>query len=123
MIGRLDNPRQPNVGSRQRIWHGWTTPANADAYEHLLRTEILPGIFTKNIPGCEQIELLRREQAEEVEFITIMTFASLESVKAFVGSDYEVAYVPPKARAILERLDERSLHYEVREVRAVSETA
>jgi heme-degrading monooxygenase HmoA len=107
----------------KRIWHGWTSPANADTYEHLLRTEIFPGILSKNIPGFERIELLRREQAEEVEFITIMTFASLESVKQFVGSDHEVAYVPQKARAVLKRFDERSLHYEVRQVRAVSEAA
>ena len=107
----------------KRIWHGWTSPANADTYEHLLKAEILPGIFSENIPGFERIELLRREQAEEVEFITIMTFASLESVKAFVGSDYELAYVPPKARAVLKRFDERSLHYEVREVCPVSDAA
>ena len=24
-----------------RIWHGWTTPENADAYEQLLRHEII----------------------------------------------------------------------------------
>jgi hypothetical protein len=26
-----------------RLWHGWTTRDNADAYETLLRTKILPG--------------------------------------------------------------------------------
>lgn len=36
----------------KRIWHGWTTPENADAYQMVLRTEVIPGI--------------------EVEFITII---------------------------------------------------
>lgn len=26
-----------------RVWHGWTTDKNADAYETLLKTEIFPG--------------------------------------------------------------------------------
>jgi hypothetical protein len=36
-------------------------------------------------------------------------------VKAFAGDDYETAYVPAEARAVLARFDDRSQHYEVRE--------
>jgi len=43
-----------------------------------------------------------------------MEFESLDSVRAFAGEDYEAAVVPPKARAVLSRFDERSQHYEVR---------
>ena len=96
-----------------RIWHGWTTPANADAYEDLLRTEILPGIASKQIPGYRGAHLLRREFTDEVEFVTVLWFESLDSVQSFMGDDYEVAYVPPKARAVLSRFDERSQHYEM----------
>ena len=32
-----------------RIWHGWTTPQNAQAYEELLRTEIVQGFVTRRI--------------------------------------------------------------------------
>ena len=98
-----------------RIWHGWTTPENADAYESLLKTEVFPGIAKKNVSGYHSIELLRRELTGEVEFITQMRFDSLEAVKAFAGEDYEMAYVPEKARQVLKRFDERSQHYEVRE--------
>ena len=42
-----------------RIWFGWTTPENADAYEALLKTEIFPGILARNIAGFLRIELLR----------------------------------------------------------------
>lgn len=100
-----------------RVWHGWTTPANADAYDTLLRHEIFEGIVGRNIPGFQRIELGRREAGDLVEFVTIMWFDSLSAVQAFAGPDYQVAVVPPAARELLTRFDERSAHYEVREVR------
>jgi heme-degrading monooxygenase HmoA len=104
----------------KRIWHGYTTPERADEYEALLRAEVIKGIEGKNIPGFWGIDVLRRPLGDEVEFITIMDFESLDNVKAFVGEDYEQAYVPDEARAILSRFDERSQHYEVREQRSYS---
>ena len=100
-----------------RIWYGWTTPANADAYESLLKTQIFPGILARNVPGFQRIELLRRPLGEEVEFVTVMRFASIEAVRAFAGEQWEVAVVPPAARAVLKRFDGASQHYEVRETR------
>jgi heme-degrading monooxygenase HmoA len=99
-----------------RLWHGYTTTANADAYENLLRTEIFPGIAAKGVAGYRGIRLLRRPlSSDEVEFITIMEFDSWEAVREFAGEDYERAYVPPKAREVLARFDDRSRHYEIRE--------
>jgi hypothetical protein len=99
----------------KRIWCGWTTTENADTYETLLRTEIFPTILAKNVAGLERIELLRRPLGPgEVEFMTIMSFASWKAVKAFAGEDHEAAYVPASARAVLARFDERSRHYELR---------
>ena len=98
-----------------RIWHGWTTPENADAYENLLKTEIFPGIARKKVSGYRGIELFRRPFDDEVEFITIMWFESWDSVRQFAGEDYEEAYVPEKARKVLSRFDTRSQHYEIRE--------
>lgn len=97
-----------------RIWHGYTTAANADAYEALLRTEIFTGIGERQIAGYRGIQLFRRDLGQETEFITVMWFDSLDDVRAFAGDDYEVAVVPSKARALLARFDERSQHYEVR---------
>jgi len=101
-----------------RIWHGWTTPANADRYEELLRSEIFAGIVGRAIPGFRDIQLLRRDVPPEVEFVTIMRFDSLDAVRAFAGANYEAAVVPPHARAILARFDQRSAHYELREEQA-----
>ena len=98
-----------------RIWHGYTIPENADNYENLLREEIFIGIRDRHIPGFHEIQLFRRQLEDEVEFITIMWFDSIESVAAFAGEDYEVAVVPPKARLVLKRFDARSQHYEIRE--------
>jgi heme-degrading monooxygenase HmoA len=69
----------------RRIWHGWTKPENADAYESLLRHEIFLGIQERQIAGFRGIELLRRSLETEVEFITIMGFDSIEAVRAFGG--------------------------------------
>lgn len=97
-----------------RIWHGWTTHANADTYEHLLREEVFVGIRGRHIAGFHGIELLRRTLVNEVEFVTLMWFDSLDAVRTFAGEDHEVAVVPPAARAVLSRFDPRSAHYEVR---------
>ena len=96
-----------------RIWYGWTSPANADAYEALLKEEIFVGIGERKIPGYQGIQLLRRSLGSEVEFVTIMTFLNLDAVRQFAGEDYEVAVVPPKARALLARFDQRSEHFEL----------
>jgi heme-degrading monooxygenase HmoA len=97
-----------------RIWHGWTTPANADAYEELLKHEVFVGIQGRRISGFQSIQLFRRDLGGEVEFVTVMWFDSLEAVRMFAGDDYEAAVVPPAARALLSRFDARSQHYEVR---------
>ena len=102
----------------KRIWHGYTTPESADDYEALLRAEVIKSIEGKAIPGFRRIEVLRRPLGDEVEFITIMEFENLDSVKAFVGEDYEACYVPDEARKILKRFDERSQHYELRDTRS-----
>src|SRR5688500_15290971 len=96
-----------------RIWRGWTTRANADAYERLVRGEVIPGIEARRIPGFEHIDLMRRDLDDEVEFQTIMWFDRLQSIVDFVGEDYSVSHVPPAARAVLSRFDERAAHYEV----------
>jgi hypothetical protein len=97
-----------------RLWRGWTTPENADRYEELIRTAIFPGILVKTIAGLEGLELFRRRNEAEVQFMTLMRFASWDAVKAFAGPDWEVSVVPPAARAVLARFDEKARHYEQR---------
>ena len=96
-----------------RIWHGWTTPQNADKYETLLKEEIFVDIQERHIRGFKGIQLLRRTVNDEVEFVTIMRFESLDAIREFAGEDYEQAVVPEKARKFLSRFDEHSQHYEI----------
>jgi len=44
-----------------RLWRGWTTRENADAYEAIVRGEVIPGIEARRIPGFRQIDLMRRD--------------------------------------------------------------
>jgi heme-degrading monooxygenase HmoA len=97
-----------------RIWHGYTSLINADAYETLLKEEIFTGIQNRRLEGYKGIQLFRRSLETEVEFITVMWFDSFAAVKVFAGEDYEAAVVPPKARTLLLRFDSRSQHYEVK---------
>ena len=101
----------------RRVWRGWTTPQNAEKYETVLLSQVIPGIEAKNIPGFRGIDVLREKVGDEVEFCTVMTFDSLENVKAFQGEDYARCYVPSVAQDVLSRWDDTSRHYEVRESR------
>jgi antibiotic biosynthesis monooxygenase (ABM) superfamily enzyme len=94
-----------------RIWHGYTLPEHADAYEKMLKPELLPGIG--KVPGYRGSYLMRRRIENEVEFITILLFDSIESIRAIAGENYEIAILPEQRRKHLVRWDEKAVHYEV----------
>jgi heme-degrading monooxygenase HmoA len=94
-----------------RVWHGWAPRQNADAYEDFLRMTFLPAIH--RIPGYRGARVLRRDQGEEVEFVTVTSFDSIEAIRAFAGEDWEAAHVAPTARKLLSRFDTRCDHYRV----------
>ena len=97
-----------------RLWRGYTSVDDANAYETFLKTDFMPAVERKRIPGYKKFQLLRKNEADEVAFITIMWFDSLEQIKEFAGEDYEKAVVHPTAQALLKRYDERSVHFELR---------
>lgn len=103
----------------KRIWHGWTAPENAEAYYETLLEHVIPSIEAKNIPGFRGMEVLCRdhEDEDEVEFVTMMAFDSLQSVIDFQGEDYARCYVPDAAQRVLKRWDEYAEHYELKETR------
>jgi hypothetical protein len=96
-----------------RLWRGWTTPENANAYERIVRDEVVPGIEARCIQGFRHIDLMKRDLGGEVEFQTLMWFDSLDAIRALMGDNYDVSHVPAAARAVLSRFDERAAHYEV----------
>ena len=96
-----------------RIWHGWTKPENAKAYENMLRDEIFPSIAAQNIEGYQGAELFMNEGPDEVEFLTLLRFDSMEAVKEFAGADEGKPVIYPKAEVLLTRMDDRSRHYRI----------
>jgi len=96
-----------------RIWRGWTNRQDARAYEEMLRDEIFPGIARRNIKGYHGAELFIREDEDEVEFITLLRFESMEGVKVFAGENQSKPVIYPKAEALLARMDEHTRHYRV----------
>ena len=94
-----------------RVWHGWTKPEDAEGYESHLKPELLPGL--SNVKGFLGSHLLRRSVAGEVEFITIIFWDSLDTVRAVAGPDYETAVIPEERRKYLKRFDAKAAHYEV----------
>lgn len=96
-----------------RVWRGWTTPANADAYEAIVLGEVIPGIEAMRIPGFRHIDLIRHATGDEIEFNTMMWFDDEAAIIAFVGADSTVSHVPAAARAVLSRFDARARHFTV----------
>jgi antibiotic biosynthesis monooxygenase (ABM) superfamily enzyme len=96
-----------------RLWHGWTKPADAKTYEEMLRGEIFPSIAARKIDGYRGAELFIREDDDEIEFLTLLRFDSMDAVKEFAGADTSKPVIFPKAEALLTRLDERSQHYQI----------
>ena len=94
-----------------RIWHGYTKPEHADAYEALLKPEPLPGIG--KVKGYRGSYLLRREAGTEVEFITILLWDSIDAIRAVAGDNYETAVIPQERRQYLSRFDTNAAHYEI----------
>jgi antibiotic biosynthesis monooxygenase (ABM) superfamily enzyme len=93
-----------------RLWRGWTSREDADAYEQFLLTELFPSM--RAIPGFQGAEVLRRQDGDEVAFVTLTRFDSLDAIRAFAGTDYEVPVLEPQALAVLSRHDERALHFD-----------
>ena len=96
-----------------RIWHGWTKPADAKAYEEMLQAEIFPSIEARNIKGYRGAELFTNEGADEVEFMTLLRFDSMDAVKEFDGTDEGKPVIFPKTEGLLTRMDDRSQHYRI----------
>jgi len=95
-----------------RIWHGWTKLEDAKAYEKLLRDEIFPSIAARKIKGYRGAELFIREDDDEVEFVTLLRFDSMDGVMEFAGTDASKPVIFSKAEALITRM-EQARHYRI----------
>jgi len=104
-----------------RIWHGYTKPEHANAYESMLKPELLPGI--SKVKGYRGSYLLRRETGAEIEFITIMLWDSIDAIRAVAGEDYETAVIPEEQRKYLFHYDAISVHYDIASIHKPTEVS
>jgi len=95
-----------------RHWRGWTKAENADAYEELLKSKVLPGL--KKIEGYRGGYIFRSDETEEAEFVVVNFFESVAAVERFAGPNYAVPVFEPEAKALLSRVEPIAKHYEVR---------
>ena len=95
-----------------RHWRGWTQIQNADAYERLLRQNVLPNL--KQVEGYKGGYILRNDGPKEGEFVVLNLFDSLEAVKRFAGPEYTIPVFEPEARTLLCKIEPVATHYEVR---------
>jgi hypothetical protein len=95
-----------------RIWHGWTKQADAKTYEKMLRDKIFPGIAARNIDGYRGAELFILEDGDEVEFVTLLRFDSMDAVKEFAGPNETKPVIFPGVEKLLTRM-ESARHYRV----------
>ena len=94
-----------------RLWHGWTAPTSADDYERYLRDELYPRL--EGADGYRGHHVLRRPDGDEVEFVTLTWFDSLDAVRAFAGDDYETPVITERAAALLVRWADKAVHYDL----------
>ena len=64
--------------------------------------------------------MLLREAGDEIEFVTIMLWDSIDAIRAVTGADYETAVIPEERRKYLSRYDAKSLHYEIASIHKVN---
>ena len=120
------NPMQPagaaapskasaGKGRIVRQWKGRTTAANAEKYVQHLTNNVVPEL--RAIRGYSGTYLLRRRGGEEVEFVVLTLWDSMEAIRMFAGTETEKAVVAPQAQAVLSSFDEFVSHYEVVEMK------
>lgn len=85
-----------------RIWTGTVRLADADAYaEYIRKTGLAEYVAT---PGNRGAWMLRRDDGDLTEFITLSFWESLDAIRAFAGDDIEAAvYYPEDDRYLVER--------------------
>jgi hypothetical protein len=94
-----------------RMWHCYTTPENADALEKRIQSEIIPRL--NQIKGFQSGQLLRRNLLQEVEFVGITYFDSLDPLRALVGEDFGQLLLSEDALRLLLRFDKRASFYTI----------
>src|SRR5436309_8411116 len=94
-----------------RMWRGWANRDTADGYEEIFKREVTQEL--DRVVGYRGAYLLRRDDGDGVEFVTLTLFDSLDAVRTFAGDQYETAVVLPAAQAVLRDFERTARHYQI----------
>jgi len=92
-----------------REWRG-RAGTDAEAYPRHFRSDVAPEL--RRIPGFLGAHLSRRRLNDDIEFVVLTKWSSMEAIRAFAGADVGKAVVEPAAVAALRSYDDRVQHYE-----------
>jgi heme-degrading monooxygenase HmoA len=93
-----------------RTWRGWTKREDADAYFEYV--EETGGRAARSTPGNLGFYVLRRDQGDRTEFVTMSLWESQDAIRAFAGDNLEVVFYPDDDRFLVDR-ETFVTHYEI----------
>ena len=94
-----------------REWRGRVSPTNADAYPRHFREKVVPEL--RKLPGFLGAHLARRQLGDQIEFLILTRWQSMDAIRGFAGADHDKAVVEPGAIAALVEFDRAVQHYVV----------
>jgi heme-degrading monooxygenase HmoA len=93
------------------MWRGSAIRERADDYVKHLQQSVVHEL--RQIDGFKGIYLLRRNLSDDVEFLVMTLWESMETTRKFAGENPEVAVVAPAARALFREYDAEVKHFEI----------
>ncbi len=91
-----------------RIWHGRTSPENADNYLQFLLTDGTKEYWQTK--GIISVRVLQRKEEDSCRFWTVTEWIDIESIKLFAGENYEKAKYYPEDNGKLLEFEEKVIH-------------
>ena len=94
-----------------RMWRGKVPKKLKSDYEAYLNQTGLSDYG--KIAGNQGVYLLCQDMGENVEFLTMTFWSSIDAIKKFAGEDYEKARYYPEDEKFLLNFSETAEHFEV----------
>jgi len=109
-----ENVPPPSDSSPRKILRQWTARTSKEQwprYRAYFSRKVLPDL--RAVDGFLGATLFVRHAGADVEILVETSWRSLESIRAFAGSDLEAAVVSDEAIAMLTEFDGRVRHFEI----------
>jgi heme-degrading monooxygenase HmoA len=94
-----------------RTWRGRALPSKPDDYIRHFRTNVIAEL--RSVDGFLGATLVRQIRPDDIEFLVISRWQSLDAIRGFAGDAMGRAVVEPGAVSALQSYDDFVEHYEV----------